>query len=210
MAVDTQGIVVPDGTELNELFNLQKEVLGDKAAVIQHYYGFDSDAGEEEQRSFYRTLLNEYAAGRYNGTVESRADSKPEFIGIYGGFFFIGIFLGILFIMATVLIIYYKQISEGYDDKERFEIMQKIGMSRQEVKGTIHSQILTVFFLPLAVAGIHVAVAFPLVSELLSLLNLSDGRLHLICTVVCFMVFAVMYSIIYLLTAKTYYKIVRR
>lgn len=210
VAVDTQGIVVPDGTELNELYNLQKDVLGDKAAVIEHYYGFDSDAGEEEQRSFYRTLLNEYAAGQYNGTVESRADSKPEFMGIYGGFFFIGIFLGILFIMATVLIIYYKQISEGYDDKERFEIMQKIGMSRREVKGTIHSQILTVFFLPLAVAGIHVAVAFPLVSELLSLLNMSDGRLHLTCTVVCFLVFAVMYSIIYLLTAKTYYKIVSR
>ena len=77
-------------------------------------------------------------------------------------------------------------------------------------KVLIKSVLAILFFLPLAVAGIHVAVAFPLVSELLSLLNLSDGRLHLICTVVCFMVFAVMYSIIYLLTAKTYYKIVRR
>ena len=123
---------------------------------------------------------------------------------------FIGIFLGVLFIMATVLIIYYKQVSEGYDDKQRFEIMQKVGMSRQEIKRSIHSQVLTVFFLPLAVAGIHIAAAFPLITKLLAILNLLNVQLYMICTVVCFLVFVVMYLLIYLLTAKTYYKIVSK
>ena len=146
----------------------------------------------------------------FQGTVESSGDARTSFIGLYGGLFFIGIFLGFLFIMATVLIIYYKQISEGYDDKERFEIMQKVGMSRQEVKSSIRSQVLTVFFLPLIVAGIHVAAAFPLISKLLALLNLMNTGLYIACTAVCFLVFAVMYVLVYLLTAKTYYKIVSR
>ena len=93
----------------------------------RYYYGFNSDADEETQRVFYRTLLEDYVGHGYEGTIESKADSRSEFVGLYGGFFFIGIFLGVLFIMATVLIIYYKQISEGYDDKQRYEIMQKVG-----------------------------------------------------------------------------------
>ena len=112
--------------------------------------------------------------------------------------------------MATVLIIYYKQISEGYDDKNRFEIMQKVGMSRSEVREAIHSQVLTVFFLPLIVAGIHVAAAFPLISRLLALLNLYDVKLFALCTAGCFLAFGVMYVIIYILTARTYYRIVSR
>ena len=112
--------------------------------------------------------------------------------------------------MATVLIIYYKQISEGYDDRNRFEIMQKVGMSSSEVKSAIHSQILTIFFLPLMAAGTHVAAAFPLISRLLELLNLYNLRLYAACTVSCFLVFGVLYALIYLLTARTYYRIVQR
>ena len=112
--------------------------------------------------------------------------------------------------MATVLIIYYKQISEGYDDKQRYEIMQKVGMTHQEIKNSIRSQVLTVFFLPLIVAGIHIAVAFPIINKLLALLNLLNVQLFLTCTVVCYVVFAVMYLLIYLLTARTYYKIVSK
>ena len=129
---------------------------------------------------------------------------------IIGGLFFVGIFLGILFVMATVLIIYYKQISEGYDDKKRFEIMQKVGMSRSEVKAAIHSQVLTVFFLPLIVAGFHVAAAFPLISRLMELMNLYDRMLHGLCTAAVFLVFGVMYVLIYSMTARTYYRIVSR
>ena len=142
--------------------------------------------------------------------LETEADSRSEFVGLYGGFFFIGIFLGVLFIMATVLIIYYKQISEGSNDKQRYEIMQKVGMTHQEIKSSIHSQVLTVFFLPLIVAGIHISVAFPIIKKLLALLNLLNVQLFLTCTVVCYAVFAVMYLLIYLLTARTYYKIVSK
>ena len=210
VAANTQFIVLPDGTDIDELYALQKEALSDGASEIQYYYGFNSDADEETQRIFYRTLLEDYVGHGYEGTIESKADSRSEFVGLYGGFFFIGIFLGVLFIMATVLIIYYKQISEGYDDKQRYEIMQKVGMTHQEIKNSIHSQVLTVFFLPLIVAGIHIAVAFPIITKLLALLNLLNVQLFLTCTVVCYVVFAVMYLLIYLLTARTYYKIVSK
>lgn len=210
VAANTQFIVLPDGTDIDELYALQKEALSDGASEIQYYYGFNSDADEETQRAFYRTLLEDYVGHGYEGTIESKADSRSEFVGLYGGFFFIGIFLGVLFIMATVLIIYYKQISEGYDDKQRYEIMQKVGMTHQEIKNSIRSQVLTVFFLPLIVAGIHIAVAFPIINKLLALLNLLNVQLFLTCTVVCYVVFAAMYLLIYLLTARTYYKIVSK
>jgi putative ABC transport system permease protein len=122
--------------------------------------------------------------------------------------FFIGIFLGLLFIMATVLIIYYKQIAEGYDDRERFEIMQKVGMSRAEVKQAIKSQVLTVFFLPLVTAVIHIAFAFKVITKLLEVLNLTNVQLYAGCTVVTILVFAVFYIIVYAVTARTYYNIV--
>ena len=112
--------------------------------------------------------------------------------------------------MATVLIIYYKQVSEGYEDQVRFEIMQKVGMSRQEVKASIRSQVLMVFFLPLCVAGIHMTAAFPMMSRLLAVMNLDNLGLYMRCTGVCFLVFAATYVLIYLLTAKTYYRIVKR
>lgn len=210
VAANTQFIVLPDGTDIDELYALQKEALSDGASEIQYYYGFNSDADEETQRIFYRTLLEDYVGHGYEGTIESKADSRSEFVGLYGGFFFIGIFLGVLFIMATVLIIYYKQISEGYDDKQRYEIMQKVGMTHQEIKNSIRSQVLTVFFLPLIVAGIHITVAFPIINKLLALLNLLNVQLFLTCTVVCYVLFAVMYLLIYLLTARTYYKIVSK
>ena len=129
---------------------------------------------------------------------------------MYGGFLFIGIFLSILFIMATILIIYYKQITEGYEDKERFEIMQKVGMDHKLVKKSINSQVLTVFFLPLVTAVIHLAFAFPIVSKLLSMLMLSDIELFIYCTLGCIGVFTLVYIFIYSITAKSYYSIVKR
>ena len=122
--------------------------------------------------------------------------------------FFLGLFLGLLFIMATVLIIYYKRITEGYDDKERFEIMQKVGMSRAEIKKSIHSQVLTVFFLPLVTAIIHLAFAFKVITKLLLVFNLKNIPLYAACTAITILVFAIFYTIVYLLTARTYYKIV--
>ena len=112
--------------------------------------------------------------------------------------------------MAAVLIIYYKQISEGYEDRERFEIMQKVGMTQTEVKQTIRSQVLMVFFLPIVMAGIHIAFAFTIIKLLLAVIGMVNVKLYLLCTIAAFLVFAVLYVIIYSLTARTYYKIVRR
>lgn len=209
-AANSQFIVVRDMDEMNDLYVKQKEALTDIANECRYFYGFDTNAGEDEQSGFYTAMMDLLAEHDFQGTAESRFDARTSFLGLYGGLFFLGIFLGVLFIMATVLIIYYKQISEGYDDKERFEIMQKVGMSHQEVKASIRSQVLTVFFLPLIVAGIHVAAAFPMISRILALLNLMNTELYIACTGVCFLVFAVMYVLIYLLTAKTYSKIVSR
>ena len=122
--------------------------------------------------------------------------------------FFIGIFLSLIFVVATVLIIYYKQISEGYDDKDRFQIMQKVGMDRREIRKAINSQVLIVFFLPLVTAGIHVAFAFPIMERLMLMLGLNNRSLYLILTGACFLMFAVFYGVIYKLTARVYYKIV--
>jgi putative ABC transport system permease protein len=126
----------------------------------------------------------------------------------FGGLFFLGLFLGALFIMATVLIIYYKQISEGYEDKQRFYIMQQVGMSKVEVRKSIRSQVLTVFFLPLISAIVHIIFAFKMITMMLELLNLTNVSLFVICTVATVIIFTVFYTAVYSLTARTYYKIV--
>lgn len=205
---NTQFIVMPDMEEIQELYEKQKEILTDIAGNIRIYYGFDTNAKEEEQEEFQKAVYNLMAKNGYHGTMESSVNARQSFMGIYGGLFFIGIFLGLLFVMATVLIIYYKQISEGYDDKERFAIMQKVGMSREEVKASIRSQVVTVFFLPLITAGIHVAAAFPMFNKILILMNMENTEMYAVCTGICFLVFAVMYGVIYSVTARTYYRIV--
>lgn len=206
----TKFIVVPDMNEFNDVYHKQKETLKEFSKEIRTYYGFDVKVGEDEKKEIYNNIENVLKDNYFNGTIETNAQARESFMGLYGGFFFIGLFLGSLFIMATVLIIYYKQISEGYEDKERFEIMQKVGMSHQEVKSSIRSQVLTVFFLPLVVAGIHISVAFPIIKSLLAILGLYNVGLYAICTIVSFVIFAIMYVIVYLLTSKVYYKIVSR
>ena len=114
------------------------------------------------------------------GRVESKVEGAQGFYDIYGGLFFIGIFLGLLFTVAMILLIYYKQITEGYYDRERYVIMQNVGMSQKDVKASIHSQILTVFFLPLITAGIHLIFAYPVVEKILAVLNLSNTRLYVL------------------------------
>jgi putative ABC transport system permease protein len=128
---------------------------------------------------------------------------------MYGTLLFLGLMLSLIFVFSTALIIYYKQISEGYEDRGRFLIMQKVGMSQEEVKSTIKSQILLVFFLPLIVAAMNTAFAFPMLTRLLrAFLFASDQMLFLCCTLGTLAVFAVLYVIIYSMTAKTYYKLV--
>lgn len=169
---------------------------------------FNLKGDDGKQKEALEQIQNEFYEKFPDGTMESRMLSRSSFYELYGGLFFIGIYLGSMFIMATVLIIYYKQISEGYDDRERYQIMQKVGMSKKEVKRSIRSQVLSVFFLPLVVAVIHVAVAFKVMTKILGVLNLTNVSLFAVCTIITIAVFAVFYIIVYSITAKEYYRIV--
>lgn len=171
---------------------------------------FNAKLSADQKRQFNEIYPDIYERTSNYVIITSRAVDKYDFLDLYGGLFFLGMFLGTLFIMAAVLIIYYKQISEGYDDKKRFEIMQNVGLSKSEVRSSIHSQVLTVFFLPLIAAGVHMTVAFPILQKLLEGLNMKNTELFMFCVIGCFLVFAVFYVIVYLLTARSYYKIVSK
>lgn len=174
---------------------------------LSYYYGVDVNADSEKEIAL-TYALSKRINDSYDGSVEGLEESRESFYSVYGGLFFLGIFLGFLFLMATVLIIYYKQISEGFDDKKRFEIMQKVGLSKDEIKKSIKSQVLMVFFLPLLTAVIHIAFAFKVITKLLVLFNLTDVGLFALCTGATILIFAAIYAIIYRLTAREYYKIV--
>lgn len=178
---------------------------------IYEYYGFNVSLNKDAQlklKDYMWQAVQDQGADSID--IECRETSRNDFIGIYGGMFMLGMFLGTLFIMAMVLIIYYKQVSEGYEDRRQFEIMQKVGMSQQEMKKVIRSQILMVFFLPLVAAGVHMAVAFPMIGNLLKAFNMKNTELYRNCTIGVYLGFAVLYILIYSLTAKAYYRIVKR
>ncbi len=213
---DKYYIILPDMDTIKEIMrqaedksNFEEEIKGD-VFNISYVTRMDFAGGEQEkleiQRAIGERLKEEVPGGHCN--PESRELHRESFYMLYGGLLFIGIYLGLLFLMATVLIIYYKQISEGYDDKERYQIMQKVGMSKQEVRRSIRSQVLLVFFLPLLTAIIHILVAFKVITKLLVVLNMVNVPLFAVCTAVTVAVFAVFYGIVYGVTAKEYYKIV--
>ena len=166
------------------------------------------DQKKQCAKALSKLLNNNDKTGLLKVSVESREENRSGFYIVYGGLFFLGIFLGTMFLIITVLIIFYKQISEGYEDRERFIIMEKVGMSKKDVKSSIRSQIRTVFLLPIAVATIHVAAAFPMTRRLLAMLNMSNYKLYIICVIATVVVFAIIYIIVFLLTSRTYYKIV--
>lgn len=199
-------VIVKDIESITQIHNALAEE--EKTKVLSLCYGFDTDAGRDVQVKLVNTLQKELNNSGFNSSVEGAENSRASFLSLYGGLFFLGIFLGLLFIMATVLIIYYKQIAEGYDDRERFIIMQKVGMSHEEVKKSIHSQVLTVFFLPIGAAVVHLAFAFKVITKLLIIFNLSNIPLYAGCTVLTILVFALLYAIVYSLTARAYYRIV--
>lgn len=218
---DSYGIVVKDNSQLQQISKYYNSFYGNSETNEYnedncYFYecNFNVDADLKKQLEFDEIIRNSelYQGGYYSGSISSTFKSEvlQAFRDTYSSMFFLGIFLSILFIMATILIIYYKQISESYDDKERYEIMQNVGMSHTEVKRTIRSQVLTVFFLPLIVAGVHVAFAFPIMSRVLSLFGLINVTLYITCTVICFLVFALMYGIIFAITSRLYYKTVNK
>ena len=177
--------------------------------TINLYY---ADANKEQQEQQCTELLDAYLQDHPESRLyySTKIETRDETLSIYSGLFFLGIFLGTLFLMETILIIYYKQITEGYEDQKRFEIMQNVGMSLSEVVQSIRSQILIVFFLPLLTAGMHIAFAFPLINRMLKMMDFDHTRLFVICVLCSFCAFTVLYSLIYSFTARTYYKIVKK
>ena len=181
--------------------------------VISWQYSFDSGSPDKEQIVFLTDMLAAFAENKdglayASYTVESLAFNRDDFQGTYGSLFFLAILLSIVFLAAAVLILYYKQISEGYEDQARFEIMQRVGMTKTDIRKSINSQLLLVFFLPLLFAGLHLGFAFPFVHKMLVLFNLTNLKLLIGTTVITFAVYAVFYAIVYRVTSNSYYSIV--
>ncbi len=182
--------------------------------IYNYQLHIDIDGTSEEKKqcgsAVKETLKNKKSneTGYAANIIEIRESNRESFYSLYGGLFFLGVFLGIMFLMITVLIIFYKQISEGYEDRERFIIMEKVGMGKKDVKASIRSQIRTVFLLPIAVAAVHVAAAFPMIRRLLIMFNMTNYKLYATCTIITILIFALIYIVVFLLTSRTYYKIV--
>lgn len=203
-------VVVDSMDTLFMIDDLQKQAYGDNASYIHTSYDFNLSKSEEMSvKEATDALIANYPGDTTYMMVDTQEGNYEDLLSLYASFLFIGIFLSFLFIMATVLIMYYKQITEGYEDKKRFEIMQKVGLDKREVKKTINSQVLTVFFLPLVVGAIHIVFAFPMIEKMLRLLYLDNTNLYIMTTVICLGVFALVYVLIYFLTSKVYYGIVR-
>lgn len=213
--------IVVTKEDLQKMDALQKELAGKDRGYLKLEFGIYIEGGKEADIK-YGNLLQEDLAPLADTLQAEDGDMTPwfrynireehysSFYTLNGGLLFLGIFLGFIFLVGAGMIIYYKQMSEGYEDKERFEIMQKVGMSRKEVKSAIRRQILMVFFLPLLMAVLHIIMAFPMISRLLGLLGMMNTELYILCTAGTIVVFAVIYAAIYMCTAKSYYKIVER
>ena len=207
-------LFVKDVSVLQRIEAGEAEIYGDNMSEAEVYYGFDMDCPKEKQVEIYDeiqsavTAMSGADAGWPSVMIESRAAESAGYYGMTGGLFFLGILLGAVFLFGTVLIMYYKQISEGYEDQNRFDILMKVGMSRREVKQSINSQVLTVFFLPLLMAGIHLLFAFPLITKLLMFLIATNERFLTIVTIGCYIVFALFYVLVYAVTSRAYYKLV--
>ena len=209
-------IVTDDIEAVMESFNKELGSMSGKYKCrLEVSYSFDADLSEEQQmelgeaiRERVRELDYTGDGGFYSYNVECKAEERADFYGLFGGIFFLGIFLSILFLAATVLIIYYKQVTEGYEDEARFEIMRKVGMTAKDIRRSINSQMLTVFFLPLVTAAIHTAFAFPIVQKLLAIFNLQNTVLSLMVTLAAIVIFGIFYGVVYKITSNAYYAIV--
>ena len=182
------------------------------------HLGLDITGSETEKIEFGTPVMETVKDLKKSGGLSEnswiisgiRQQEYESYYADNGSLLFIGIFLGSLFLMGTAMIIYYKQISEGYEDQKRFEIMQKVGLSRREVRSSVRRQILMVFFLPLLMAMLHITMAFPMIRRLLLLFGMTNTKLFIGCTAGTVLIFAVVYGVIYLVTARSYYHIVER
>ncbi len=208
-------LVVPDlETSLQQIDSVAN-YNGDRLLQMKWICNLDTGMEPEKQIALYQDLTDTFTdssvkerLGYTDVYTSSQAFERDDFYGLFGSIFYLGMILSLVFLLAAVLIIYYKQISEGYEDQARFSIMQKVGMTKREIRKSINSQLLTVFFFPLVLAAIHMCFAFPIVRKLLLMFNLSNVVLFATTTSVSLLVFAVFYTIVYRLTSNAYYKIV--
>lgn len=208
-------IFVKDEAVVKELYELQLGIYGAYSSYMHDYYAFDLSCDADKQIEITKELndsivkIREEHPDDWAGVgLDGLESGRNDFYALYGGLFFLGILFGTVFIAAAVLIMYYKQISEGFEDKSKFGILQKVGMTKSEIRKSINSQVLTVFFAPLAAAGVHMAFAFGIVSRLLMLFGLTDKGLFAIVTLCCFVLFGILYTAVYMITSGSYYKIV--
>ena len=188
----------------------QQTALGEAGGELMQWNGFwNVDESAVQPDEMEQTLDFTGTGSWARLDLDTRSSFAQEYYSLNGGFFFLGVFLGAIFLMAAVLIIYYKQISEGYEDRERYLVMQKVGMEPRTVRRSVNTQLLVVFFAPLAVAAIHVAFDFSLMTRLLTLFSLHNGTLTLLCTAGTLAVFGVIYALVYRVTARAYYKLVK-
>ncbi len=189
---------------------------GVEISPIYTNYGFDVSEDINEVNDVYNHLSNpwgifgedfmEEANIRFN--IDTKATLVEDYYGLYGGLLFLGILLGGVFALSAALIMYYKQISEGFEDAARFEILRKVGMTRREIKSAINSQVLKVFFLPLVAAGVHMLFAFPMIAKMLNLFDMYNVPLLAFVTLLCYSIFAAMYVLFYKITSRSYLSIV--
>lgn len=215
---DSCVIIFSDMQELLYVRENYEKIRFDEDAHMRIYHQimFNTGGSDDQQDKYYSQIekqlepVSEKHGDYANLQITSRLEKKSDYYSVYGSLFFLGIILGSLFLLVAIMIIYYKQTSEGYADRNRFEIMQKVGMSRAEVKKSIRSQVLTVFFLPLVTAFIHLTFSYPLTSRCLLMIQQTNTLYFIISIIITAVIFAVFYLIVYAITAKTYYKIVSR
>ena len=193
-----------------------KAMMMDRLAL---HFDLDSEADTDTQEKLVKALRNRsWEAMKSTGkefygmsslNVDTRALCRRDYLSFFGGLFFLGMVLGPLFSIAAVLIMYYKQICEGYEDAERFAVMRKVGLTDAEIRRSVNSQVLTVFFAPLLMAGLHMMFAMPMIRLILGAFGLHNDSLFYGIGIGCYVVFAVIYALMYLLTSRRYYRIVR-
>jgi len=211
--VSTLFIIVDDLGDVASRYNSLYDYKGNEMLTWEWHYSFDTDLDEDKQMELSGLLRDHirdelYQEEYWGVRCESRAEQRNDFVRTFGGLFFLGILLSVIFLVSCVLIIYYKQISEGFEDQSRFGIMQKVGMTKENIRNSINSQMLTVFLIPIVVACIHLAVVLPIIHKLLKLFGHNNMPLLLACAGICVLICGIFYAAIYKITSNAYYKIV--
>lgn len=206
--INTYYVVVKDNADVKKIESALKKKLNmsDEEGEVYNYVGFNISDKTKEAKVIenFKQLEKES-----NINIEGKAENETNFKGFYASFLFIGVFISMIFVVSQVVIMYYKQISEGYEDKGKFGIMRKVGLTDRQIKQSIRSQVLMIFFAPLAIATLHTVVAYPFIEKILKLFLATDNNVFLIALAVTIAVFAVFYLIVYLITSRIYYRIIK-